>query len=138
LSSLYRERKEQMMKNAQRTSLFVPVIIWMLVATILPIAWVPQEGVAMLAPATPETGSDPRAEDLQSIQRVLEDKLVQQRLEDFGLTPEEVNAKLAGLSDSQLHQMASQLDALMPGGQIGLLVTVLLVLVIVILLVILI
>ena len=128
------------MKNAQRTSLFVPVIIWMLVATILPITWVPQ-GVAMLAPATPatsETGSDPRAEDLQSIQRVLEDKLVQQRLEDFGLTPEEVNAKLAGLSDSQLHQMASQLDALMPGGQIGLLVTVLLVLVIVILLVILI
>lgn len=126
------------MKNAQRTSLFVPMIIWTLVVTILPIAWVPQEGIAMLAPATPTTGSDPRAEDLQKVQRVLENKLIQQRLEDFGLTPEEVNAKLAGLSDAQLHQMASQLDALMPGGQVGLLVTLLLVLVIILLIVILI
>jgi uncharacterized protein DUF6627 len=129
------------MKNAQRTSLFIPMIIWTLVVTILPIAWVPQESIAMLAPATSatsETGSDPRAEDLQTVQRVLENKLVQQRLADFGLTPEEVNAKLAGLSDAQLHQMAAQLDALMPGGQVSLLVTLLLVLVIILLVVILI
>jgi Family of unknown function (DUF6627) len=130
-----------MMKNAQRTSLFVSMIIWTLVVTILPIASIPQEGMAMLAPATSatsETGSDSRAEDLQKVQRVLENKLVQQRLEDFGLTPEEINAKLAGLSDAQLHQMASQLDALMPGGQISFLLTIVLILVIIILLVILI
>jgi len=117
------------------------MVIWTLVVTTFPIVWVPQEGMAMLAPATSatsETGSDPRAEDLQKVQRVLENKLVQQRLEDFGLTPEEVNAKLAGLSDAQLHQMASQLDALMPGGQMSLLLTLLLVLVIIILIVILI
>jgi hypothetical protein len=108
--------------------------------TILPIAWVPQ-GMAMLAPATSatsETGSDLRAEDLQKVQRVLENKLVQQRLEDLGLTPEEVNAKVGGLSDAQLHQMAAQLDALMPGGQISLLITLLLVLAIILLIVILI
>ena len=127
------------MKMLLRTTVFTPVMIWTLVVTTFVLGWFPPEGGAMLAPATSATVSDPgRAEDLQSIQRVLEDKLVQQRLEDFGLTPEEVNAKLAGLSDSQLHQMASQLDALMPGGQIGLLVTLLLVLVIIILLVILI
>ncbi|HEV8243446.1 MAG TPA: PA2779 family protein [Nitrospirales bacterium] len=129
------------MKNAQRTSLFVPMIIWTLVVTILPIAWIPQEGMAMLAPATSatsETGSDLRAEDLQKVQRVLENKLVQQRLEDLGLTPEEVNAKVGGLSDAQLHQMAAQLDALMPGGQISLLITLLLVLAIILLIVILI
>jgi hypothetical protein len=129
------------MKKAQRTSLFIPMIIWTLIVATLPITWVPQEGMAMLAPATsatPETDSDLRAEDLQKVQRVLENKLVQQRLEDFGLTPEEVNAKLDRLSDAQLHQMAAQLDALMPGGQMSLLLTLLLVLVIILLIVILI
>jgi hypothetical protein len=128
------------MKKAQRTSLFIPMIIWTLVVTILPIAWVPQEGMAMLAPATSaqEAAGSDRAQDLQTVQRVLENKLVQQRLEDFGLTAEEVNAKLNGLSDAQLHQMAAQLDALMPGGQVNLLVTLLLVLVIILLIVILI
>ena len=128
------------MKKAQRTSLFIPMVIWTLVVTTLPIAWVPQEGMAMLAPAIPAeagSGSD-RAQDLQSVQRVLENKLVQQRLADIGLTPEEVNAKLDRLSDAQLHQMAAQLDALMPGGQMSLLLTLLLVLVIILLIVILI
>jgi len=128
------------MKKAQRTSLFIPMVIWTLVVTTLPIAWVPQEGMAMLAPAIPAeagSGSD-RAQDLQSVQRVLENKLVQQRLADLGLTPEEVTAKLDRLSDAQLHQMAAQLDALMPGGQMSLLLTLLLVLVIILLIVILI
>jgi hypothetical protein len=63
---------------------------------------------------------------------VLENKLVQQRLEDFGLTPEEVNAKLAGLSDAQLHQMAAQLDALMPGGELGLIIALLVIAILVV------
>jgi hypothetical protein len=50
----------------------------------------------------------------------LENKLIQQRLGDLGFTQEEVNAKLNGLSDAQLHQMASQIDALLPGGSVDL------------------
>ena len=127
------------MKMMLRTAVFTPVMIWTLVVTTFVIGWFPPEGSAMLAPATSATVSDPgRAEDLQSIQRVLENKLVQQRLEDLGLTPEEVTAKLDRLSDAQLHQMAAQLDALMPGGQMSLLLTLLLVLVIILLIVILI
>jgi len=89
----------------------------------------------MLAPATSatsETGSDPRAEDLQKVQRVLENKLVQQRLADLGLTPEEVNAKLDRLSDAQLHQMAAQIDALMPGGELGLIIALLVIAILVV------
>jgi len=37
-------------------------------------------------------------------------------LEDVGLTADEIQGRLARLSDAQLHQMANQLDALMPGG----------------------
>ena len=67
----------------------------------------------------PALGSN-RAADLQNIQRVLESKVVQQRLEDFGLTPDEVTARLTRLSDDQVHQMATQVDALLPGGDAGL------------------
>ena len=127
------------MKKAQRAPLFIRTMIWMLVVTTFVMAWVPPEGTAMLAPATTSgAGSDPsRAEDLQSIQRVLENKLIQQRLEDFGLTSEEINDKMNRLSDAQLHQMAAQIDALMPGGDVGL-ITVLVVLLIVLIIVILI
>src|SRR5437764_555064 len=100
---------------------FTQTIIWALVAITFSMT-VPLPSQAMLAPAAPEAtaaGSD-RVADLQSVQRVLENKIIQQRLEDLGLTIEEINAKVNGLSDSQLHQMASQINALMPGGDEGL------------------
>jgi hypothetical protein len=121
------------MKMMLRTAVFTPVMIWTLVVTTCVIGWFPPEGSAMLAPATSATVSDPgRAEDLQSVQRVLENKLVQQRLEDLGLTPEEVNAKLDRLSDAQLHQMAAQIDALMPGGELGLIIALLVIAILVV------
>jgi hypothetical protein len=110
------------MKKLLRSTVFTPVIIWTLVFMALVMGWCPPEGRAMLAPATTSaTASDStRADDLQNIQRVLENKLVQQRLEDLGFSSEEINTRLMGLSDAQVHQMASQIDALMPGGDAGL------------------
>jgi uncharacterized protein YjiS (DUF1127 family) len=54
--------------------------------------------------------------DLQRIQTVLELKVIRQRLEDFGLTPDEINTRLARLSDDQLHQLAMDVDAIIPAG----------------------
>jgi hypothetical protein len=129
------------MKKARQAPLFIRTIIWALVLTSLATAWVPQEGAAMLAPATssaPAVGSGAdRSEDLQKVQRVLENKLIQQRLADIGLTMEEVNARMDGLSDAQLHQMAAQIDALLPGGSVDL-TTIIALLVIVILVILLI
>src|SRR5207247_11363984 len=86
--------------------------------------WFALDSTAMLAPAVSGVyGTDDglkRLEDLQRVQRVLESKLVQQRLEGVGLTADEIQGRLARLSDAQLHQRASQLDALMPGGDGGL------------------
>ena len=74
----------------------------------------------MVAPplqTTTNSIADPhRIGDLQKIQTVLESKIVRQRLEDFGLTPEEINTRLAKLSDDQLHQLATKVDALIPAG----------------------
>jgi Family of unknown function (DUF6627) len=53
---------------------------------------------------------------LQKVQSVLESKLVAQRLSDFGLTAAEIKTRLGQLSDQQLHEVATQLDAIQPGG----------------------
>jgi hypothetical protein len=75
---------------------------------------------AMLAPADPAASSEnlsaQRVEELSNIQRVLEAKMVRQRLADLGLSADEIAAKLSRLSDSQIHQVASQLESVIPGG----------------------
>src|SRR5262249_996945 len=67
------------------------------------------------------------------IQRALETKIVEQRLRDWGLTPDEVGARLSQLSDEQVHQLATRLDALMPGGELGLIILLLVIAIIVVL-----
>ncbi|MBP1727584.1 MAG: hypothetical protein H6Q51_2882 [Deltaproteobacteria bacterium] len=57
-----------------------------------------------------------RQEDMATIQRALEDKLVRERLKDLGYTEEEIKARLDRLSDAEVHSLASQLDSLMPAG----------------------
>jgi uncharacterized membrane protein len=95
-------------------------VIWMLMMVTLLTGLFPEDITAMVAPplhTTTNSISEPhRTADLQKIQTVLESKVVRQRLEDFGLTPEEINTRLAKLSDDQLHQLATKVDALIPAG----------------------
>lgn len=72
-----------------------------------------------------------READMNKIQRVLESKMVSQRLSELGLSVDEINSRLDDLSDADMHQFASRLDSLMPGGDAG--VTIILLLVITIL-----
>jgi hypothetical protein len=57
-----------------------------------------------------------RASDLEKIQSVIEMKMVRERLTSLGFTEDEINKKLSQLSDSQLHELALQLDELKVGG----------------------
>ncbi|HSA78742.1 MAG TPA: PA2779 family protein, partial [Nitrospirota bacterium] len=59
-------------------------------------------------------------------------KLVQQKLRDYGLSPEETMARVNKLSDEQINQLATHTDSLQAGGDpvdlaIGLLILALLV-----------
>jgi hypothetical protein len=62
------------------------------------------------------TGVD-HVEDLQKIQSALELIMVSERLKQLGFTTEEIKAKLAYLSDEQLHNIAVQIDGLRVGGE---------------------
>lgn len=96
------------------------LIVWTLVVTTLSLALVPPD--ARAAFLSSETMADlerlgpDRETSLKKIQTVLESKLVVQRLADFGLTEAEIRSRLSQLSDHQLHQVATRLDALQPGG----------------------
>lgn len=128
------------MRRILPTHLIGRAMIWLLVITTLAMGLYPPETVAMLVPALPaaaESSSDShRMADLQKIQTVLESKVVRQRLEDFGLSQEEINARLAALSDDQLHQFATDVDAIIPAGDgLGIVVVLLVIAILAVILV---
>ena len=126
------------MKKMMEPSASIKMIIWVLVAATFLSFWFPQEGGAMLAPAgiAEESHFGPnREEDMRRVQHVLESKIVQQKLKDLGLNQKEINARLSLLPDNELHRMASQIDAQMPGGDAGLsiIITILVIAILVVL-----
>lgn len=107
---------------------------FVLIAVMTLFSFVPK-AEAGLVPTSMTAASELRAQDLASVQKVLEQKAVKERLAALGYSEAEVSAKLSAVDDSELHSLASQLNALEAGGDglgiiIGLLVIVLLVVVI--------
>ncbi|MCS7171040.1 MAG: PA2779 family protein [Aquificaceae bacterium] len=68
-----------------------------------------------------------REEELAKIQRALESKELQEKLKAYGLTKEEVEKRLSELSDEQVHLLAKASDKVLAGGDLGLVIGVLLV-----------
>ena len=74
-----------------------------------------------------------RDADLLSVQRVLEHKVVAQKLKDYGVSPEQAELRLASLSDGELHQLASASRGLPTGGDgAGALISILIIILLVI------
>jgi hypothetical protein len=94
-------------------------VIWYMVAVMFLIgitprvdaAFSPSEGLSFLQ-------SD-RQSDIRKIQKVLESKMVIERLKAFGFTQDEIQARLNQLNDQQVHLMAQKLDELSVGGDGG-------------------
>jgi len=93
---------------------------------------------AMFLPSAPQIPATPifdRAADLTRIQKVLESKTIQQRLMDYGLSPEKTTTKLNSLSDEQVHQLAVHIDAVQAGGNKGIGLETLLIILLLVLLI---
>ncbi|MEK6651991.1 MAG: PA2779 family protein [Nitrospirota bacterium] len=76
-----------------------------------------------------------RAADLEKIQKVIEVKMVSERLEKFGLTQDEIQARLGSLSDQQIHKLALQIDDIKVGGEVlGVIIALLVIAVLVVVL----
>jgi ribose 1,5-bisphosphokinase PhnN len=74
-----------------------------------------------------------RLQQIDAIRLALEKEVVAQRLADYGLSAEQILAKLPTMSDEQLHQLASMSDTLGEGGDgLGAIVAILLIVLLVI------
>jgi hypothetical protein len=75
-----------------------------------------------------------RTQNIAKIQTALERQEIAARLSDYGLTPDEVSARLDKLSDQQVTEIAAQVDKINAGGDAGgLLITILVVVLLVVL-----
>jgi hypothetical protein len=74
--------------------------------------------------------------DAATVQRVLQNKMVRERLQELGYSPAEVESRLAQLSDQDRHALATQLDNLAPAGDgVGLAIGILLIILLIILII---
>jgi len=100
-------------------------IAMMLVVVIGLVSLVPRLE-ASFVPTDQSASSVSRQEDMATIQKALEQKLVKERLKDLGYTEDEIKARLDRLSDAEVHSLASQLDSLMPAGSTAAVIVVIL------------
>jgi Family of unknown function (DUF6627) len=133
------------MKTLLRAFYAKPLVIYIITA-LLPLTAFSGPAEAMFVTTVPHQGasgspavSTGRAADLARIQVTLESKIVQQKLMDYGLTPEVTMARINKLSDEQIHQLATNTDALQAGGDavstlVGLIILAILVVILIYLL----
>lgn len=80
----------------------------------------------------PESKFD-RSSDIEKIQKVLEIKMVEEKLKELGFTKSEIQKRLEQLSDDQIHELAVNLDRLQIGGDAGWVIVFLLIAILVVL-----
>ncbi|WP_457639782.1 PA2779 family protein [Persephonella sp.] len=73
-----------------------------------------------------------REMEINKIQRALENELVREKLQAYGIDPQKVEEKLSQMSDQQIHMLAQASDRVLAGGDllgtvIGVLIIILLV-----------
>lgn len=112
------------------------MIVWYLVVAMFIIGTTPKVFAGFSASEVVGLSQMDRAADLRKIQKIIETKMIRERLKEFGLTPEEIQTRLNQLSDPQIHQLALKLDELKVGGDaVGVVIVVFLIAAIVVLLI---
>lgn len=112
-------------------------ICWMVLIAFSCLSLIPVNSNAALVPSLLADGGGmtERSAQIETVRQALEKEVVAQRLADYGLSAEEISAKLPTLSDAQLHQLNGLSKEIVAGDGlgvvIGLLVIVILVIVVV-------
>lgn len=108
-----------------KNELLLRRIAIMLVVSMALISIVPQVEASFIS-SDESFSYNMRQQDTATIKKIIEQKLVKQRLKTLGYSEDEVKARLDKLSDNELHRFATQLDTLTVGGDaLGVLVAIL-------------
>ncbi len=115
-----------------RTITAVFLVAWMSTLDVAPAA----AGLAPSRASGMTTIASSRDADMVTVQRALENRVVAQKLRDYGVQPEQVQLRLASMSEQDLHTLATQSRGLPTGSDgatgalIGILIVVILVIVV--------
>ena len=97
---------------------------WFVVVAVMMAGWMgvlgSVRGVAeagVIASSVSDAGS--RIEDMAKVQSFLENKVVVQKLVDYGVSPSEAMAKVKAMSTQDLHRLASLTDRAAAGADDG-------------------
>jgi hypothetical protein len=103
------------MQSVQRLSFFKG-ISWYLVVAMVVIGVTPKVYAGFVPSEAINLSPGDRSADLHKIQKILETKMVSQRLSDLGFTSDEIKARMSQLNDQQIHQLALELDQMKVAG----------------------
>lgn len=92
------------------------MVIWYMVGVMFILGITPRIEAGLAPSEVINLPAAERMADLKKIQKVLETKMVKERLKQLGFTEDSIQNRLQQLSDEQLHQFALKLDELKVGG----------------------
>jgi len=110
-------------------------VSWYLVIAMFIIGIAPRVDAGLAPSELIAMSQTDRAADLEKVRKVLEMKVVSERLGKFGFTQDEIKSKINNLSDQQMHKVALQIDNLKVGSDdaLGIIIALLVIAIIVIL-----
>ena len=98
-----------------KRKLWMKYLLWYLIGAMFVIGITPR-AFAGFSPSEATSLAFDRPSDLEKIRKVLEMRVVREKLKEFGFTANEIEKRLSELSDSQIHQISLQIDELKVGG----------------------
>jgi hypothetical protein len=96
--------------------LFTRLVAGYLVLAMCVMGMVPRVYAGMVSSEITPSSRVERIADLAKIQKVMETKIIKERLKELGFTQEEIQARLDLLNDQQIHHLALGIDDLRVGG----------------------
>ena len=103
-----------------RSRIYRLSIIVIILTTFVPVALISKSAEGAIVNSqilsSGKGNTELREVSLTKIRKMLENKLVAEKLRSHGLSPEEVNAKLDKMGDAQIHQLAALSDKMTAGG----------------------
>ncbi|MER3446719.1 MAG: hypothetical protein C4291_07710 [Candidatus Dadabacteria bacterium] len=105
--------------NLQRNRIFGLSTIIVMMASFIPVSLVSKSAECAMADSqmiVPAGKVSLRKVNAKKIRQMLENKIVSQRLRDYGLSEKEVLSKMDKMSDEQIHQLAALSDRISSGA----------------------
>ena len=91
-------------------------VSWCLVVAVFVMGMVPRVYAGFSPSEVVSLSQFDRSADRGKIQKILETKMIRERLENLGFSQDEIQGRLARLGDEQIHQLALTLEELRVAG----------------------